>query len=90
MYNSQIITEFLQKTDQYPDTAVLNNNGLQIELREGYLSLSGSPCELIDLADLLVSLALSGENVGQHWHVDTMTLISDKSLIPELVLSRTE
>ena len=43
---------------------------------------------MIELADLLVSLALSGKNHGQHWHVDELTLLSKDSQIPELILLR--
>lgn len=89
MFNSEIVTKYLQKIGQYPSTSIENNDGLKIMIEHNRLLLQGSPCDLIDLADLLVSLALSGENIGQHWHIDTLTLVSEKSPISELILERT-
>ena len=64
------------------------SNATQLLDGQNRLLLSGSPLDLIALADLLVSLALSGENRGQHWHVDELTLLDKSSLIPELILLR--
>lgn len=90
MFNTEMITELLHKTGQYPEVSSENNDGLKIMIEHNQLLLSGSPCDLIDVADLLVSLALSGKNNGQHWHIDTMTLVSENSPISELILARTD
>ena len=50
--------------------------------------LQGTPLDLIQLADLLVSLALSEEAPGQHWHIDQLTFMDADSDIPELILAR--
>ncbi len=54
------------------------------------LNQMADPCDLIDLADLLVSLARFGENRGQHWHVDQGTLVSETSPVDELILERND
>ena len=55
---------------------------------DSHIVLSESANGLIELADLLVSLALSGENIGHHWHVDTTNLLSDRSEIQGMILRR--
>lgn len=89
MFNSEMVTEYLQKIGQYPSDSTENDYGLKIMLENNRLLLMGNPSALIDLADLLVSLALSGQNIGQHWHIDTSNLVSEKSPISELILERT-
>lgn len=54
----------------------------------GRLLISGAANDLIELADLLVSLALSGANRGQHWHIDDLTLMDRTSPVSELILTR--
>lgn len=88
MFNSKIVSKYLKDTGAYPLTLSQNNSGLTISAENGQLTISGSPCDLIDIADLLVSLALSGENVGQHWHLDELTLIAEQSPIGELIIER--
>ena len=90
MFNSKIVSKYLKDTGAYPLTLSQNNSGLTISAENGQLTISGSPCDLIDIADLLVSLALSGENTGQHWHLDSSTLISEDSSIVELVIGRND
>ncbi len=55
---------------------------------KNHLLLQGTPSDLIDLAYLLVSLAISGETRGQHWHIDELTLMDEASEIPELILEK--
>lgn len=90
MFNSEMVTEYLQKIGQYPSDSTENDYGLKIMMENNRLLLMGNPSVLIDLADLLVSLALSGQNTGQHWHIDTLNLVSEKSPISELILERTD
>lgn len=90
MFNSEMVTEYLQKIGQYPADSTENDYGLKIMMENNRLLLMGNPSVLIDLADLLVSLALSGQNTGQHWHIDTLNLVSKKSPISELILERTD
>ena len=87
MINTQMVSKYLSELGQYPVTNTENEDGILMYLNKKYnhLELVGSPNDLIELADYLVSLALSGKNTGQHWHLDY--LVSQKSEISELILS---
>lgn len=87
MQNIQLVSEILKEQGRYP--AVENDEtGLLFQMKNNELIISGSSMDLIELADLLVSLALSGENKGQHWHIDNMTLLDENSEISELILKK--
>ena len=88
MYNEELVSSFLKKEGRYPQLDTVEGNGICLTLENDQPLLQGDPADLIDLADLLVSLALSGEGKGQHWHVDWLTLIDPSSQIPELILTR--
>lgn len=90
MDNSRLVSGYLKREGLYPWEEVTGWGGLRLEAAEGQLLLQGSPADLIDLADLLVSLAMSGTPRGQHWHLDAGTLLDGASPIPELVLLREE
>lgn len=87
MYNEGLVSSFLEKEGRYPPPEG-GEEGLCLSLEGRRLLLRGSPADLIDLADLLVALALSGEERGQHWHLDELTLMDSGSEIPELILAR--
>ena len=90
MYNDEPVSSFLKREGRYPKWDDLESGGLLLSLENHRLLLQGDPANLIGLADLLVSLALSGEAEGQHWHIDSLTLMDAGSEIPELILTRTE
>lgn len=90
MLNSELVTKYLKAIGEYPYISGQDSDGLVISAESGQLIISGSPCDLISVADLLVSLALSGENKGQHWHLDELTLISTDSSIDEFVIERND
>ena len=90
MFNSKIVSKYLKDIGDYPLTSGHTDDGLTISVVNGQLIIAGAPCDLIDIADLLVSLALSDENGGQHWHLDELTLISENSPIGELVIERND
>lgn len=90
MFNSELISDYLRERGDYPEPPQTPGGGLVITMESGRLIVAGDPCDLIDLADLLVSLALSGENRGQHWHVDQGTLVSEASPVGELILERND
>lgn len=90
MLNSEIVPACLRERGDYPEPPQTPGGGLVITMESGRLIVAGEPCDLIELADLLVSLALSGENRGQHWHVDQTTLISEASPVGELILERND
>ena len=70
MKNLFLIEKYLSENGKYPKDESGNRLNFDVNLEYNQLCISGSPSELIELADLLVSLALSGKNVGQHWHLD--------------------
>ncbi len=83
MDNSELVSSFLRREGLYPEGKP-GEGGLRLS----QVCLQGAPADLIGLADLLVSLALSGEAHGQHWHIDELTLMDEESEIPELALLR--
>ncbi|MBR6407891.1 MAG: hypothetical protein IKS19_04860 [Clostridia bacterium] len=78
MENLHIVSELLSGLGKYPvpDKA---EDGIIIRASGDEVVMSATADDLIELADLLVSLALSGENAGQHWHLDGYNLLSDES-----------
>lgn len=88
MYNDEWVTSLLLQEGKYPAKELDKRGGLTLKQEGGQLLLIGTACDLIDLADLLVSLALSGESQGQHWHIDALNLMDDASDISELILLR--
>ena len=90
MFNSELISDYLRERGDYPEPSQTPGGGFVITMESGRLIVAGDPCDLIDLADLLVSLALSGENRGQHWHVDQGTLISEAAPVGEFILERND
>lgn len=90
MVHSELISDYLRERGDYPEPPQTPGGGLVITMESGCLIVAGDSCDLIDLADLLVSLALSGEDRGQHWHVDQGTLVSEASPVGELILERND
>ncbi|MCI9508253.1 MAG: hypothetical protein HFF10_00720 [Angelakisella sp.] len=88
MYNDEPVSSFLKREGRYPKWDDLESGGLLLSLENHRLLLQGDPANLIGLADLLVSLALSGEAKGQHWHIDELTLMDPDSPVSELILGR--
>lgn len=88
MYNKELVATFLQEQGLYPAGEPEKPAGLHLSLQNNRLLLQGTAADLIDLADLLVSLALSGEPCGQHWHIDALSLMDERSELPELILLR--
>lgn len=92
MENKFMISSLLEKLMIYPvNKDNKKEKGIQLKIQgNDRLIIEASPDELIDLADLLVSLALSGENRGQHWHIDEHSMVSDNSEISELIVMRND
>ena len=88
MYSDEVVSSFLAEKGLYP-VPEEGETGLRICVDgKNRLMIQGSPNDYIELADLLISLALSGENQGQHWHLDSLTLMDKCSEISELILVR--
>ena len=87
MEHKRIIAEYLNKNGLLPiaDTES-KEEGLIISVEKGTLHLSGDACALVELADYCVSLALSGRNKGQHWHIDHPYMINNESEITEIII----
>jgi len=88
MDNHKIVSSFLMEKGLFPKPENAENGGLCLSVKGNQLCLQGDSADFIALADLLVSLALSGEAQGQHWHVDELSLLDEASEIPELILLR--
>lgn len=86
MINKELVSTYLEDTNQYPE--IEEEAGLTLRMVNGDLLIKGTADDYIELANLLVSLALSKENKGQHWHVNSMTLLDEQSEIQELILAR--
>ena len=72
MKNLFLIEKYLSENGKYPQDE--SGDGIIFDVNTDYnqLRISGTPSELIEFSDLLLSLALSGKNVGQHWHLDNV------------------
>lgn len=90
MENKNIVSEYLSSKGLYPvpNTEAEQDGLVLLPQKNGKIVLSGSADDLIEFADLLVSLALSGENKGQHWHIDNLNMLSEKSEIPGIIVMR--
>ncbi len=84
--NDGLVSAFLGEKGLYPAKNA-PGPGLDLRLEGGRLMLSGGADDLIELADLLVALALS-QGRGDHWHIDSLTLVDPDSPIPEVILLR--
>ena len=89
MENKRIITDYLEKQGLYPiaDSEV-EEDGFIIAVENNVLHILGNSYDFIELADYFVSLALSGEDKGQHWHIDQPYMINGKSEIHEIIIGR--
>ncbi len=87
MKNQSFVTKCLKNENLYTSENIVST-GLSLELENNSLVLKGSAIDLIEFADLLIALAISGEDKGQHFHIDNLTLIDNNSKISEVVLQR--
>jgi len=89
MKNTRIVTEHLERLGLFPVAgAESEEDGLIISMEKNVLHILGAPHDLIELADYFVSLALSGKNIGQHWHIDQPYIINESSEVSEIVVCR--
>ena len=86
MKNEQLVTKYLKGKNIYPDNN--NNQNIKVEiLKTGELYIKSDSESLINLADILVTLALS-KNKGSHFHIDKQTLLDNTSQISEIIIER--
>lgn len=89
MDNSRLVTALLREKGLCPPGEDTPSAGLRLEPSEERLMLSGSAWDLIDLADLLVSLALD-PTPGSHWHIDSLNLMEEGSPVAEMILLKND
>ncbi len=77
------ITDYIEKNDLFDSD---NNNGLIIKKDDSKLYINGSSRDLIELADLLTSLAL--EKSKAHVHIDDLTLLNKESDFSEVIIEK--
>lgn len=85
MENKSIVMNYLK--DNNYNLEDNNLSGIKVEVTFDNITIRGSKLDLIDLADLIVSVALS-EYKNDHVHVDDLTLISEESKINEIVIEK--
>lgn len=77
------ITDYFEKNNLFDSD---NNNGLIIKKDDSTLYINGSSRDLIELADLLTSLAL--EKSKAHVHIDDLTLLNKESDFSEVIIEK--
>ena len=63
------------------------NDGIQIKMDDQELIIKGSSRDLVELADVLVSVAVSKEK-REHIHLDTDTILNHDSEISEIIIEK--
>ena len=74
------ITEYFDKNNLFDDE---KTNGLTLKNEKKTLLIKGKPRDLVELADLLVNIAL---HKSSHIHIDNLTLINEKSDVKEIII----
>ena len=64
-----------------------NKEGLEINYISNEISIKGSQSDLLELADYILSLALS-DNTKDHIHIDDLSLINNDSNIKEIIIEK--
>ncbi len=64
-----------------------NQEGININYDKNEVLIKGSELDLIELADYIISVALS-ESKKDHIHLDDLTLINKNSEIKELIIEK--
>ena len=78
------ITNYFEKNNLFKDN---RSDGIIIKNENNIITIDGSQRDLIELADIIVNLAISKENKN-HIHIDDLTLISTKSEIKEIIIEK--
>lgn len=89
MQNSKIVSEYLKKLNLYPTNEEPTDLGIQIFVNENKeLLIKASSNDLVELSDLLISLATSKNESGNHFHIDDLTLIDEESQITDVIIEK--
>ena len=81
--NKNIINNYLQ--DNGYDLSSKDSSDIKVSINNNEVTITGSKNNLIELADYIVSLALSN-NEKDHIHIDDLTLLSSDSV--ELIVEK--
>ena len=85
MENSNFVSNALK--EKKIEVQSQSEYGINCKIGEnGELQIIGDSESLIDLADILTSLALEEKN--DHVHLDNMTLLQDNSNISEVIIEK--
>ena len=81
--NKNIINNYLQ--DNGYNLSSKDSSDIKVSINNNEVTITGSKNNLIELADYIVSLALSN-NEKDHIHIDDLTLLSSDSV--ELIVEK--
>ena len=84
MINKNIIMNYLKEKNYNINT---DSRGITITNDNNEIVITGNQLDLIELADYIVSVALS-ENKNDHLHLDDLTLVSKDSKIENLIIEK--
>ena len=84
MVKKNIIEKYIKEKNIIIDN---KSDGLEVNYISNELNIKGSQSDLLELADYILSLALSDNN-EDHIHLDDLTLISDDSDIKEIIIEK--
>ncbi len=76
-------------TRYFDDNNLFDSNekdGLMISTDSNSLIIKGNSRDLVELADILISLSKSKDN--NHIHLDDLTLINKDSLIKDIIIEK--
>ena len=76
-------------TKYFLDNNLFNNNesnGLLLKIEANNLIIEGNSRDLVELADILVSISKNKDNT--HIHLDELSLISNNSDIKEIIIEK--
>ena len=78
------ITEFFEKNQLFDSN---QNDGIQIGIDQNEIIIKGSSKDLVELADILVSVAASKEK-REHIHLTIDTVVKNDSEIKNIIIEK--
>ena len=78
------ITQYFNENELFDNN---KSNGILIKKNDGSMTIKGNSRDLVEFADLLVSVAASKEK-GAHIHVDNLTLLNTESDFSEIIIEK--
>ncbi|MBR6949796.1 MAG: hypothetical protein IKH54_06415 [Bacilli bacterium] len=82
--NKRILLDYIERNNINVDSST---NGIMISKNNSEVLIKGSKADLIELADYIIGVALS-DNEKDHIHLDNLTLISNDSIVNELIIEK--